>query len=230
MGKIETSEPEIKTNVRSSEDGQHSFGVLSRDNKMDPQAGNATWEGIKEFIDFVRKNKERLDECGERYTLTYTDDAGWTQEVEINDESQSAEAIADKAHGYAQQGNLVMSVSGDACLGAQRILDSYYKVEMTQAETEDKKLNAVAKCVIELERLHLFRDANCRTLVLVLNKLLMQNVLKPVILKNPNVIEFYSTHQLVDEIKLGQKCFEKSCITRAKKFIQETVGPIQAHR
>lgn len=78
---------------------------------------------------------------------------------------------------------------------------------MKNAKTEDDKLALIAEFVMTLEILHFFMDGNQRTTVFViLNKLLIENGLTPVIMPDPSVFDGYmSSKELVGEIKKGMK-------------------------
>lgn len=88
------------------------------------------------------------------------------------------------------------------------VINDYHE-ELRRAETEEDKLRAIARCCQDLDQLHLFVDGNIRTVTfLLLNKLLLQNNLSPVIMEEPNVFDCKSIAELIDAIKAGQKKFE----------------------
>jgi hypothetical protein len=61
-----------------------------------------------------------------------------------------------------------------------------------------------------LERAHLFDDGNARTIgLLVVNKLLLENGLRPAMMEDPNRFDGFSTDELVAEIKQGQATFAR---------------------
>lgn len=96
-------------------------------------------------------------------------------------------------------------------LRATSIINAYH-VEIGNATTEDEKLTAIARCCRDLEVSHLFADGNARTIgFCVVNKLLLENDLSPVILENPNRFDGYSIEELVDEIRQGQQNFAGYC-------------------
>jgi hypothetical protein len=75
-------------------------------------------------------------------------------------------------------------------------------------DEETAKLRAIVRCCQDLEQAHLFQDANCRTVgFMVLNKLLLQNGLDPVILDNPNRLDGFSEEQLITFVREGQAKF-----------------------
>jgi anti-sigma28 factor (negative regulator of flagellin synthesis) len=75
-------------------------------------------------------------------------------------------------------------------------------------DQETAKLRAIVRCCQDLEQAHLFQDANCRTIAfMVLNKLLLQNGLDPVILDNPNRLDGFSEEQLITFVREGQAKF-----------------------
>lgn len=90
---------------------------------------------------------------------------------------------------------------------ARVVLDAYHQ-EIAAAATADDQLNAIARCCQDLDQLHLFVDGNIRTIAfLVLNKLLLQNGLEPVVLDEPNVFDCKSVDELREAIKIGQAKF-----------------------
>lgn len=75
-------------------------------------------------------------------------------------------------------------------------------------ERETAILTCIAKCCQDLDQHHVFQDGNIRTVVfLVMNKLLLQNKLSPVILKEPNAVDMFSLKQIVGLMRDGQKTF-----------------------
>ena len=90
---------------------------------------------------------------------------------------------------------------------AQEVL-YIYNQEIKNAETEEKTLEAIARCCQDLDQLHLFIDGNIRTIAfLVLNKLLLQNGLDPVILDDPNIFDCNAVDELIVAIRKGQDQF-----------------------
>lgn len=102
-----------------------------------------------------------------------------------------------------------------------------YELAIKNAKNEEEKLIVIANFIQQLEVLHPFTDANCRTFViLLLTKCLLDNKLTPCILTNPNRFDGYSVVELVKEIKHGQSIFkeyEKTCAdatTQILKFME----------
>lgn len=82
---------------------------------------------------------------------------------------------------------------------------------------EQSKLTAIVRCCQDLDQIHVFVDGNIRTIVfLVLNRLLLQNGLMPVIMDEPNVFDCKSTQQLIDLVKAGQEEFR--VVAKLPKF------------
>jgi hypothetical protein len=92
---------------------------------------------------------------------------------------------------------------------AQEIINAYH-MEISDADgDEDGILAAITRCCQDLDQHHLFSDGNARTLgFLVMNKLLLQNGLRPVVLEDPNRIDMNSIDELVAEIKKSQAKFD----------------------
>lgn len=87
--------------------------------------------------------------------------------------------------------------------------------EVGLAVTESDKLSVSARCCQQLARAQLFSDGNTRTVgIIVLNKLLLQQMLTPVIMPNLNCFMAFSAKELINEIKLGQSLFENYTVGR----------------
>jgi len=84
----------------------------------------------------------------------------------------------------------------------------HYK-RMTIAKDSEQKLSIIVDTVQKLEQLHPFKDANCRIFVMViLNKLLLENGFPPCMLYDPNCFDAFSNDQLIHEVKVGMKRFQ----------------------
>lgn len=84
-----------------------------------------------------------------------------------------------------------------------------YQHALLLASSTDEKLRAIVVCVHELELTHPFPDGNCRTLVvLLLNKLLMQEGFTPAILKSPDYFDAFSIGELCQEVEMGMRRFK----------------------
>jgi len=91
----------------------------------------------------------------------------------------------------------------------QQILDNLYqqldKIP-DDPQAEDLKITAIVSAVQELEQIHPFQDANCRTFCLVLlNSLLMQQGYDPAIIDDPNKFDGFSVEELVEVVKCGMQ-------------------------
>jgi len=78
-----------------------------------------------------------------------------------------------------------------------------YNTDIKSATTPEDKLKTIATVVQQVARLHAFPDANLRTSLILLQRLLLQNNFFPSMLYNPFYILGYSVDTLVDEIKKG---------------------------
>jgi hypothetical protein len=96
----------------------------------------------------------------------------------------------------------------DGCIEvADAVLNVFY-LQIAKAKTETAKLEAIARCAQDLDQLHLFADGNIRTIAfLVVNKLLIENNLDPVILHEPNIFDCKSVGELVAALRAGQRAF-----------------------
>lgn len=82
-------------------------------------------------------------------------------------------------------------------------IESYYK-ELFQAETNDKKLEAIVRLIRYFEITHCFKDGNQRTYNIMIQKLLIENGFYPCILRDPIMFGgYYGVSELVDEVKEG---------------------------
>lgn len=71
------------------------------------------------------------------------------------------------------------------------------------AKSDDEKLTVIATHIQMIEQLHPFPDANLRTCVVLLQRLLIQNGFLPTMLNDPNQFDAYDVDTLVKEIKVG---------------------------
>jgi hypothetical protein len=104
---------------------------------------------------------------------------------------------------------------------AEAALTRYY-AEILKAQGETAKLTAIVKAIRALHVIHVFRDANGRLNIFVLlNKLLLQQGFRPVILPNgPEVFGgSYTIPELVLEVEAGMKAFG-AAVTTAKQPAQ----------
>ena len=102
---------------------------------------------------------------------------------------------------------------GDQDLMRRRLetIFEQYNKGLRRADTDIDKKRVIARACRSLEIGHFFYDGNQRTVAfLVLNKMLIENDLKPVILPDPFVFDGYlSVDQLVEEIDKGQQIFDE---------------------
>lgn len=100
----------------------------------------------------------------------------------------------------------------------QNIFDCYYrKLEELRAVTADDSarreydvLRLIADCCQSLDQYHLFADGNIRTSVfLVMNKLLLENGLRPVLPHDPNVMDMHSLSEIASHILDWQDNFDR---------------------
>lgn len=98
-----------------------------------------------------------------------------------------------------------------------KLSDFYH--DMSSINDDNEKINRIAALIHELELCHYFADANCRTVLVVLNTLLMQQGLTPVILQNPNHADAYSVHEFSEKIREGMREYKKYLITDLKQYI-----------
>lgn len=88
---------------------------------------------------------------------------------------------------------------------AKQFIDQYNST-ISQSDSLLDKLNAIVTLIQSLEQLHLFNDANCRTLcMLLLNHLLLMNGLPLCIQANPNRFDMCSHQELVQSVIQGME-------------------------
>lgn len=204
----------VQANVlRKEGDSAHGFSLLSIDNPWGGMAWNCTPAGIKEFIYFVRENESELRKRNQNYFFILTANRDF-KSIGI-DEMCHVDVHIDELvleiNAAAKLGNAKLMLKGDAKESAEEIIAQYHN-ELQLTQSPDAVLSAISKCVCRMERLHIFRDSNCRTMVLTLNKMLLQNKLLPTILENPNRMDMLSTEEFMEQIKNGQKRFLECCV------------------
>ncbi len=189
------------------------FGLASIN--QEPDLGNVTKEGAKEFIQAL------MSDSPPPVAMAYSDPEKGLIDF-VPDKNRSLDENADdfmQALESSVGAGARLIANGDAKEYTKAYIKEYNK-EIKHAQTDDEKMLAIAKCVASIERLHPFHDGNCRTMVILTNKLLLQNNLSPTILKNPNQIDMFSTGELVDEIKKGQKVFQSYKIDGAQNSLE----------
>lgn len=106
------------------------------------------------------------------------------------------------------------------------ILAQYHE-ELYLAQTDLAKIAAIVNVVQQLERLHPFRDANCRTFCMaLLNLELIKSGLHPTIQDDPNAFDFLPVNKLVEQVMVGQEKFKKLA---EKKSKPEDLNFVAAH-
>ncbi|MCL6268493.1 Fic family protein [Sansalvadorimonas sp. 2012CJ34-2] len=92
------------------------------------------------------------------------------------------------------------------------LLNNCYEVVENKYEPEEIKERAIAHCIAHLERIHPYHDGNCRLFGFILaNALRIHAGLKPVIWKDPNILDGYSIEEIVREQQEGCRKFLSYC-------------------
>jgi hypothetical protein len=94
--------------------------------------------------------------------------------------------------------------------GVVTALEEYYHaLELLKNKRENylEVIALIVDCVQKIELQHPFRDGNGRTTTALLNILLLQNRLPPVILENPNYFDGFAPDELVAEVLKGMQNF-----------------------
>jgi hypothetical protein len=87
----------------------------------------------------------------------------------------------------------------------QNYIDNYNQA-IKNAKSIRDKIKAIVILVQDLEQLHPFYDANCRTIcMLLLNHLLLQNQLPPAMLEDPNHFDGFAVDELVEKVIKGME-------------------------
>lgn len=105
---------------------------------------------------------------------------------------------------------------GKSEAASKQRIDDMFKAFYSEMQTSDQPLKAIARLHKNLEYMHPFKDANTRTNLVVLNKILVEHNFTPVILDDPNM----SYTRTVDEWEaLLQKGMERWLeVSAARQF------------
>lgn len=102
-----------------------------------------------------------------------------------------------------------------------------YQTSLAQLKDKDdyiKTIRIIVRCVKTIELAHPFRDFSGISVTTLLNMMLLQNHLPPVILKDPNYFDGYSTEELINEVLDGMEHFvyvkKHGCYTESKTTIE----------
>jgi hypothetical protein len=162
------------------------------------EGGNATNEGVAE----LRANPSKNQPSGSELLLEVNgklSPSSWVSFISIDDEPWIYVTVpADPALVKARIAEIL-----DACrdeLAKARDLAS-------PSEREHAVLTSIATRCQDLAQYHFFEDGNLRTVMLVMNKLLMQSGMPPAIVWQPQEYAMCSISQIVDSIRQGQKTF-----------------------
>lgn len=93
--------------------------------------------------------------------------------------------------------------------GLAEMVFHFYQSQINATAEDKTKLHIIAETCQTLDQLHLFNDANIRTIYLLLNQMLVQNGFPRTALKNPNIIDCFSISELIDNIMQGQEYYRE---------------------
>jgi len=86
----------------------------------------------------------------------------------------------------------------------QRLIDKYHK-DLHSAQDEQGRLKVIVTFIQNLDQIHPFSDGNIRTFaILLLNKLLVDNGMRPTCLEDPNCFDCLSIAQIMSQVMQGQ--------------------------
>ena len=191
------------------------MGVLTRSgNPMGRGYRDRWWAGVGFGLDPENWSAEGAAELHDRWKK----DAPIRRAVDKDTNKMVGPEVREKVM-------LLKGLYKSQCQGLVRdVLETYYtriaaikkhyaKPQNRSRRTTDKPdeiLTAIVRLAQDLDQMHLFFDGNIRTVAfLVLNKLLIDNEMKPAILDEPNVFDMKSTAELVAAVKAGQAEFAK---------------------
>lgn len=191
---------------------QGDLGLVSQES--DAFLGNVSLKGATEIFQKVLINDPNFPQL----TFVYFNESGFSVTFEV-DQKASAQENAKKYCELINNKGGKLVINGNAEEFVRRYIKEY-RLAIKHAHTEDEKLLAIADCVSQIEIVHPFYDGNCRTMIVLTNKLLLQNGLSPCIFENPNRIDMFSKAEIVNEIKKGQALVNEYKTTAAANAIQ----------
>lgn len=151
----------------------------------------------------LKKKKEcRYRQRGDRITLGTDVRMSEAAVEELRSQSGAMKGVNDLTR---EQGGDVISMNfPDVMPDLIERLFGEFHLELGAAKDElEKRLLAIARLIQNLERLHPFRNANGRTNILLMNKLLTEWGFHPAILDDPNEAPFLSVTEWRDKIRKG---------------------------
>jgi hypothetical protein len=188
-------------------------GVKDRHGEdMDSGFRNSGTEGEGFGLDSDNWSQDGHDELIEKYSHKNSKDPRYP-----DGRNPVGDLLAVKKHPDELKNERVFRVRplyANRCKGlADLVLNLYYQEidDINQIAPNDQtaKMTAIVRCCQDLDQLHLFVDGNIRTIVfLVLNKLLIENGLSPVIMNEPNVFDCKSIAELLAAVRRGQQAFQ----------------------
>lgn len=142
--------------------------------------------------------KEQLD-----FDMKYSRSVALARADNITDEN--IEECANEIWEVIQKGGDIHILTPEPELAkqwGQQALDNY-NLAIQEAETIDDVITTIVILVHELELLHLFHDANCRTNYFLLNEQLNRYGVNRTILYDPNRLDLLSVAQIDEQVKQG---------------------------
>lgn len=175
---------------------------------------NLSKAGCKNVARYIWENIDNPDDA--RYMWMKVSSA---EEIE-NFLIRYLEADAENRSGFPPSLDGLSEIEDNSLLPnrVQRVLDNLYQQLEKISDSphaSDLKITAIVSAVQELEQIHPFADANCRTFCLVLlNSLLMQQGFEPAIIDDPNKFDGFSVKELVETVQYGMQ--------ETRKLVDET--------
>ncbi len=157
--------------------------------------------GIKKQTTTVRISNGCITEEGAKEILTNLSDiVSPVPDLEAKDITA---AVLPKS--WIHEGKKDIRLVGDVVLVKLKSFIDEFKSEIKSANNDETKLFAIAKFIQKAELLHPSLDHNMRTMLIICNKLLLENGFTPVIFHNPNCVEGFAVHQICKAMKEGME-------------------------
>lgn len=162
---------------------------------------NSSREGIRELLKEIKCGY--LGKLGAKLTNVSTPSIVYSAETlkntSINDE------VVDKVYQMLYQFEAPLLSKQELEIVIQGLLDKYND-NIKIAFSDDEKLKIIIQLIFDLEHVHPFSDANCRTFVIgLMLRLLLQNGFVPPTFYDPNIFDGYSKSELLYELKKAMK-------------------------
>lgn len=93
---------------------------------------------------------------------------------------------------------------------------------MKESNSTEEKESAIAVCLTQLSRAHIFHDGNTRSVNILLIGLLLSNDLKPSVLFDPNCFDKYADSEILQALQRGRLNFQALLKEDSPEYVQRT--------